>query len=103
MSGFQTSDEMSGVAGKVNGEVGPIGDEAESIGRTHVRSGDGGHDFTDKCDAYLNALQQNVVGSVRAFGTATTTLADKLTDTYQRYAGTEAQNTGTLRSSGGKS
>ena len=36
MTGYQTSDEMSGVASKVSGEVGPIGDEADAIGRSQV-------------------------------------------------------------------
>jgi excreted virulence factor EspC (type VII ESX diderm) len=100
VSGFQTSDEMAGVASKVNAEVGPIGDEARTIGRSHVQAGDAGPDFADRGTAYLNALQHNVVASVRAFGTATTTLADKLTDTYQRYSGTESHNSGKLGSSG---
>lgn len=100
MAGYQTSDEMSGVAGRVNGEAGPIEDEAKAISRSHVRAGDAGHDFADQATAYLDVLQRNVVASVRAFNSATTTLADKLTDTYRRYAGAEERNTGTARSTG---
>lgn len=98
--GYQTSDEMSGVASKVSGEVGPIGDEATAIGRTQVTSADGGRDFASQASAYVQAMQNNVLASVKAYGTATTTLSDKLTDTYQQYAGTESQNAGTLTKSG---
>jgi hypothetical protein len=68
--GFQTSDEMSSVASKVNGEVGPIGDEADAVGKTHVAAADGGRDFGDKATAYINALNNNVVASIKAIAAA---------------------------------
>ena len=101
MSGYQTSDEMSGVASKVSGEVGPIGDEADAIGKSQVGAPDGGKDFGDKATAYATALHNNVIASIKAYGTATTTLSDKLTDTYKQYAGAEGQNAGTLNKAGG--
>ncbi len=101
MTGFQTNtDDMSGVASKVSGEVGPIGDEADAIGKSQVSGSDGGRDFADKATAYANALKTNVIASVKAYGTATTTLSDKLTDTYQQYASTETNNAGTVNKSG---
>lgn len=100
MAGYQTSDEMSGVAGKVNAEVGPIGDEADAIGRSQVGAGDGGRDFGRKATAYATALHDNVIASIKAFGTATTTLSNKLTDTYQQYAGSESQNSSSITKSG---
>jgi hypothetical protein len=100
VTGYQTSDEMSGVASKVSGEVGPIGDEADAIGKSQVGGSDGGRDFADKATAYATALHTNVVGSIRAFATATTTLSDKLTDTYQQYSGTETGNKGSITQSG---
>ena len=101
MSGYQTSDEMSGVASKVSAEVGPIGDEADAIGKSQVGASDGGKDFGDKATAYATALHNNVIASVKAFGTATTTLSDKLTDTYQQYASTEGSNASSLTKAGG--
>jgi hypothetical protein len=100
MSGYQTSDEMSGVAGKVNGEVGPIGDEADAIGKSQVGASAGGRDFGDRATAYASALQANVIASVKAFGTATTTLSDKLTDTYNQYEGAESKNSSGITTSG---
>ena len=101
VAGFQTSTgDMSGVASKVSGEVGPIGDEADAIGKSQVSGSDGGRDFADKASAYATALQNNVIASLKAYGTATTTLGDKLTDTYQRYGSTETSNTGTVTKSG---
>ncbi|HEX3591973.1 MAG TPA: hypothetical protein VHV74_20320 [Pseudonocardiaceae bacterium] len=100
MSGYQTSGEMSGVASKVSGEVGPIGDEADAIGKSQISGGDGGRDFADKATAYATALHDNVIASVKAYGTATTTLSDKLTDTYQQYAGTDSQTSGSISTSG---
>jgi hypothetical protein len=100
VAGYQTSDEMTGVASKVSGEVGPIGDEADAIGKSQVTGSDGGKDFSDRASAYVTALQTNVIGSIKAFGTATTTLSDKLTDTYQQYASTETSNTGSITTSG---
>jgi hypothetical protein len=100
VSGYQTSDEMSGVASKVSSEVGPIGDEADAIGKSQVTAGDAGRDFNDKGTAYVAALQNNVVASVKAYGTATTTLSDKLTDTYQQYSSSESQNSSSITSSG---
>ena len=101
MTGFSTSDEMSTVAGKVNGEIGPIGDEASAIGKSHVSAGDGGRDFQDKATAYITALNNNVVASIKAYGTATTQLGDRLTSTYQQYSNTESNNTGNVSKSGG--
>ncbi len=100
MSGYQTSDEMTGVASKVSGEVGPIGDEADAIGNSQVTGSDAGRDFADKGTAYANALKSNVIASVKAYGTATTTLSDKLTDTYQQYASNESSTTGSINKSG---
>ncbi len=100
MAGYQTSDEMSGIASKVSGEVGPIGDEADAIGRSQVGAGDGGRDFGDKATAYAAALHDNVIASIKAYGTATTTLSDKLTDTYRQYAGAETGNSGSITKSG---
>lgn len=101
VTGYQTStDDMSGVASKVSAEVGPIGDEADAIGKSQVSGSDGGRDFADKATAYANALKTNVIGSVKAYGTATTTLGDKLTDTYQQYSSTESANTSTVNKSG---
>jgi hypothetical protein len=100
VSGYQTSDEMSGVASKVSGEVGPIGDEADAIGKSAVGAGDGGRDFGDKATAYATALHDNVIASIRAYGTATTTLSDKLTDTYNQYANTEGANASRVSQSG---
>jgi hypothetical protein len=100
VTGYQTSDEMSGVASKVSGEVGPIGDEATAIGRSQVTGGDGGRDFSSQASAYAQALQNNVLASVKAYGTATTTLSDKLTSTYQQYTSTESQNSGSITQSG---
>jgi hypothetical protein len=101
VTGYQTNTgEMSGVASKVSGEVGPIGDEADAIDKSQVSGSDGGRDFADKATAYANALKNNVLASVKAFGTATTTLSDKLTDTYQQYGSTETANTGTVNKSG---
>jgi hypothetical protein len=100
VAGYQTSDEMSGIAGKVNAEVGPIGDEADAIGRSQVGAGDGGRDFGDKATAYATALHDNVIAGVKAFGSATTTLSDKLTDTYRQYAGAETQNSTSITKSG---
>ncbi|HEX5119671.1 MAG TPA: hypothetical protein VFW65_31165 [Pseudonocardiaceae bacterium] len=100
MADFQTSDEMSGVAGRVNGEAGPIGDEATHISMSHVVASDAGRDFADQGTAYLDALQHHVVAGVRAFATATTTLGDKLADTYQRYAHTEDGHTSRMRAHG---
>src|SRR5262245_2112803 len=99
--GYQTStDDMAGVASKVNGEVGPIGGRADAIGKSQVSGSDGGRDFQDKATAYANALKNNVIASIKAYGTATTTLGDKLTDTYQQYGSTEQANTGTVTQSG---
>jgi hypothetical protein len=99
--GYQTStDDMAGVASKVSGEVGPIGDEADAIGKSQVSGSDGGRDFQDKATAYANALKNNVIASIKAYGTATTTLGDKLTDTYQQYGNTEQANTSTVTKSG---
>jgi hypothetical protein len=100
VSGYQTSSEMSGVASKVSSEVGPIGDEADAIGKSQVGASDGGRDFSDKATAYATALHDNVIASVKAYGTATTTLSDKLTDTYNQYTGTETQNSSSITSSG---
>lgn len=100
VSGYQTSDEMSGVASKVSSEVGPIGDEATAIGKSQVTSADGGRDFQSAASAYAQALNNNVLASVKAYGTATTTLSDKLTDTYQQYSNAESQNTGSINKSG---
>lgn len=101
MTGFQTStDEMSGVASKVSGEVGPIGDEADAIGKSQVSGSDGGRDFVDKATAYANALKSNVIASVKAYGTATTTLSTKLTDTYQQYHSTDQTNAAAVTKSG---
>jgi hypothetical protein len=100
VAGYQTSDEMSGVASKVSSEVGPIGDEADAIGKSQVAGGDGGKDFADKATAYATALQNNVIASVKAYGTATTTLSDKLTDTYQQYASTDSQTSSSITTSG---
>ena len=100
MSGYQTSDEMSGVASKVSGEVGPISDEADAIGKSQVGASDGGRDFGDKATAYATALHNNVIASIKAYGTATTTLSDKLTDTYNQYANTEGANASRVTSSG---
>jgi hypothetical protein len=100
VSGYQTSDEMSGVAGKVSGEIGPIGDEADAIGRSQVGASDGGRDFGDKATAYATALHDNVIASIRAYATATTTVSDKLTDTYRQYAGAEGHNAGRITTSG---
>jgi hypothetical protein len=100
VAGYQTSDEMSGVAGKVSAEVGPIGDEADAIGKSQIGAGDGGRDFGDKATAYATALHDNVIASIKAFGTATTTLSDKLTDTYHQYAGAETQNSSSITKSG---
>jgi hypothetical protein len=100
VSGYQTSDEMSGVASKVNGHVGPIGDEADAIGKSQVGASDGGRDFGDKATAYATALHDNVIASVKAFGTATTTLSDKLSDTYRQYANAETQNSSKIATSG---
>jgi hypothetical protein len=99
VAGYQTSDEMSGVAGKVTGEAGPIGDEAELISTSHVVASDAGRDFADKGTAYLTALQHNVVAGVRAFATATTTVGDRLTDTYRRYS--QAEDASAVHSSSG--
>lgn len=100
MSGYQTSDEMSGVASKVSGEVGPIGDEADAIGKSQVGASDGGRDFGDKATAYATALHNNVIASIKAYGTATTTLSDKLTDTYNQYANAEGTNSSSITKSG---
>lgn len=101
VTGYQTSTgDMAGVASKVNGEVTAIGDEADAIGKSQVSGSDGGRDFADKATAYATALHNNVIASVKAFGTATTTLGDKLTDTYQQYGATEVSNTSTVNSSG---
>lgn len=100
MTGYQTSDEMTGVAGKVRAEVGPIGDEADAIGKSQVAASDGGRDFGDKATAYATALHDNVIAGIKAYGTATTTLSDKLTDTYNQYAHAEGQNTGRINTSG---
>jgi hypothetical protein len=100
VSGYQTSDEMTGVASKVSSEVGPIGDEADAIGKSQVAGGDAGRDFADKGTAYANALKANVIASVKAYGTATTTLSDKLTDTYQQYASNESNTSGSIKKSG---
>lgn len=100
MSGYQTSDEMSGVAGKVSGEVAAIGDEADAIGKSQISGSDGGRDFADKATAYANALKSNVIASVKAYGTATTTLSDKLTDTYQQYASTDTGTASSITTSG---
>lgn len=97
MTGFQTSDEMSGVASKVKGEVQPISDEADAVGRSQVGASDGGRDFGDKATAYATALHDNVVASIRAYSTATSTLGDRLTDTYRQYSNTESRNVGTVR------
>lgn len=100
MSGYQTSDEMTGVAGKVSAEVNAIGDEADAIGKSQVGASDGGRDFGDKATAYASALHDNVIASLRAYGTATTTLSDKLTDTYHQYANAETTNSTAVTSSG---
>jgi hypothetical protein len=100
VSGYQTSSEMSGVASKVNSEVGPIGDEADAIGKSQVAASDGGKDFSDKASTYATTLHDNIIASVKAYGTATTTLGDKLTDTYNQYATTEGQNSSSITSSG---
>jgi hypothetical protein len=100
MSGYSTSDEMSGVASKVSGEVGPIGDEADAIARSQVSGADAGRDFGDKANAYIAALRNNVIASVHAYGTATTTLSTRLTDTYQRYANAETHNAGGITRAG---
>lgn len=96
VSGFQTSDEMSGVAGKVNGEAGPIEDEAKRVSTSHVTATDAGRDFADQGAAYLDALQHHVVASVRAFATATGSLGDRLTGAYQRYSDADGLTTSTL-------
>lgn len=100
MAGYQTSDEMSGVASKVSGEVGPIGDEATAIGRSQVSQSDGGKDFASAAAQYAQLLNSNILASVKAYGTATTTLSDKLTDTYHQYASTESQNSSSITKSG---
>lgn len=100
MTGYQTSDEMSGVASKVNNEVGPVGDEATAIGRSQVTGEDGGQDFSSQVSAYVQALQNKVLASVKAYGTATTTLGDTLTTTYQQYSSTESQNSSSITQSG---
>jgi hypothetical protein len=84
----------------VSGEVGPIGDEADAIGKSGVGASDGGRDFGDKATAYATALRNNVIASLKAYGTATTTLSDKLTDTYNQYANAETQNAGNITTSG---
>lgn len=99
-SGFQTSDEMSGVAGKVASEVQTIGDEATAIGKSQVSQSDGGKDFAAAAAQYVQLLDNNILASVKAYGTATTTLSDKLTDTYKQYAGTESQTSASITKSG---
>lgn len=99
-SGYQTSDEMSSVASKVSSEVASIGDEATAIGKSQVTASDGGRDFAAQASAYLQALRNNVLASVQAYGTATTTLSDKLTDTYQQYTNAETRNASSITTSG---
>lgn len=99
-SGFQTSDEMSGVASKVASEVQTIGDEATAIGKSQVSQSDGGKDFASAAAQYIQLLDNNVLASVKAYGTATTTLSDKLTDTYKQYASNESQTSGSITKSG---
>ena len=100
MGGYQTSDEMSGVASRVNVEVGPIGDEADAITRSQVSTADGGRDFGERAAAYADALRHNVIASIRSYGAATTALGGRLVDTYHRYLEAEADTAGSTTGSG---
>jgi hypothetical protein len=100
VGGYQTSDEMAGIAAKVNAEAGPIGDEADAITRSQVSTADGGRDFGDKAAAYAAALRHNVIASVHSYATATAALSTRLVDTYHRYAGADADGAGTITRAG---
>lgn len=100
MDSYQTSDEMSEIAGKVRAEVGPIGNEADAIADSQVSTEAGGRDFGDKAFAYAEALRHNVIASVRSYGTATNTLSVRLVDTYHRYAHVEVGGKGLITKTG---
>lgn len=100
MTGYQTSDEMSGVASKIKGQVQPISDQADAVAKSQVGASDAGRVFQDKGTAYVNALHNNVIASIRAYSTSTSTLGDRLSDTYRQYSQTEGQNTSTVRKAG---
>lgn len=89
MSGYETSDELTGVAAKVHGEAGSIADEAAALARSRVTAAAGGREFADKAAAYLDALRNNVIAGVTAYGGETTAVGDKLLETYHRYTGGE--------------
>lgn len=89
--------EMSAVTTKVKNQVTPINDQADKLTKGQVTAADFGRVFQDKGSAYATAVQDNLVGSVRAYATATSTLGDRLHDSYQEYSQTEQGNTAGMR------
>jgi hypothetical protein len=92
--GYGTSTgELAGVTGKIKQQVTPIGDQADKLAAGQVTAADFGRVFHDKGTAYTTALHDNVIAAIRAYSTATSTLGDRLHDSYQQYARDDKANT----------
>ena len=89
--------ELAAVTTKIKNQVTPIGEQADKLSRGQVTAADFGRAFHDKGAAYTTALHDHVVAAVRAYSTATSTLGDRLHDSYQEYARTEQGNTEGMR------
>jgi hypothetical protein len=89
--------ELAAVTTKIKNQVTPIDDQADKLTQGQVTAADFGRVFHDKGTTYTTAVHDNLVGSVRAYATATSTLGDRLHDAYQEYSQTEGANTKAMR------
>jgi hypothetical protein len=95
--GYSTGGELTGIAGRIKGQVEPIGAQADRLDDGQVGAADFGRAFTDRGSAYAEALRGHLVASVRGYSTATSTYADRLTDTYRDYTAAEQDNSSAVR------
>ena len=97
LNGYTTGGELTGVAGRIKGQVDPIGAQADRLDDGQVGSADFGRAFGDRGGAYAEALRGHLVASVRGYATATSTYADRLTDTHRDYTAAEQDNSSTVQ------
>ncbi|WP_424189796.1 hypothetical protein ACOBQX_13865 [Actinokineospora sp. G85] len=95
--GYTTGGELAGIAGRIKGRVEPIGQQADRLDDGQVAPGDFGRAFGDRGSAYAEALRGRLVAGVRAYATATSTYADRLTDTHRDYTASEQTNSSTVQ------
>lgn len=97
VDGYSTGGELAGIAGRIKGQVEPIGAQADRLDDGQVGSADFGRAFADRGGAYAEALRGHLVAGVRGYATATSTYADRLTDTHRDYTAAEQDNSSTVR------